>query len=602
MVGRAGRHVDRAVRRDGARGEVLGLRGAALRVLEVVDRERKDLLLEDELQAAVRVAHPLRRAEAVRIERELAALRAGEVVVAARRRVEAVDDVALAGVVDVEVPRAVRGERARRAEAAALVVPEQVAVVVGRDDRPARLRALPAEVDALRVARHGARVAVVAAPAAARDVVGVRAGAVRPAAQLEVQRLADDALPRVAAGGDRLADVRVEAGRKAVPEEFVRARRERLRGERPRDGLARGVLHDDRHLAGLVKREADRQEAGLLRRDLERAPVHLGDAVLHRDGERAAVREAQRLRRAGLVDERRAAPDVGAHERHHAVGLHALAEEVLRREALVAGGAVVRLEREQQEIAGGGAVGAVADQGPRDRDLLDVAAGDLAERLLHAARHHVLALRLGVLRERRAGGRDAVAVAPEVEVGELHRQPRRVRVVAQVVPDRARLRARREARLHAVALPGEVAAREAGVVHGRLVEPAEEEVEVVLVEHRRDPDAVARAERLHVGAAEDRAGEVPVGELRVDRHRARRADDAEVDVLGLGGAGGERRGEEKGSGGFHGDHSIREARGWSRWHRADCADFLARKANASDERGGTPRSSVAFVFRAIICA
>ena len=54
MVGRAGRRVDGAVRRDGARGEVLGLRGAALHVLEVRDRDGDDLLLESELQAAVR--------------------------------------------------------------------------------------------------------------------------------------------------------------------------------------------------------------------------------------------------------------------------------------------------------------------------------------------------------------------------------------------------------------------------------------------------------------------------------------------------------------------------------------------------------------------
>ena len=62
----------------------------------------------------------------------------------------------------------------------------------------------------------------------------------------------------------------------------------------------------------------------------------------------------------------------------------------------------------------------------------------------------------------------------------------------------------------------------------------EEEIEVVLVVHRGNPHGVARAELLDVGAAEYRAGEIPVRGIGVDSDSARCLDDPEPNIFRLG--------------------------------------------------------------------
>ena len=415
-----GRDILGAVRRDGARLQVAGRRRTALHVAELRHGNRDNLIVEDELQASVRVAHALRETELERIERKLAALRTGEVFVRALRCIKAIDGVALSGVVDVEMPFAVDGQCASGAEATALVVPNHVAVEICGDYRLSCLGAVPAHVDFGPVARNSARIAVIAAPATAREVVGIWSCGVCPALQFNVERLVRQAFPRVCSCRHGRAYMRVIAGVESVPEDFVFARRERLVVERPRNDVACGILYYDRDVRRLVELELDRLESGLRLDGLEGTPVDCGKSVLHCHGQRPPVRQAQRLRRTTLVDELRKPPYVAAHERHRPIRLNPFTEKLLRSEALVSVRAVVGLEREEHPVSRLRTIRAGADERPRHGNFLGITAGNLRERLLHAFRHHILALWLRGEGEGRARGSRRVAVAPELEMRELH--------------------------------------------------------------------------------------------------------------------------------------------------------------------------------------
>ena len=216
--------------------------------------------------------------------------------------------------------------------------------------------------------------------------------------------------------------MRVVASIKSIPEYFVFARGKRLVVERPRNDIANGILYDNGDIRRLVELELDRLEAGFYLDCLERTPVNSGKSVLHHNRKRPSIGKAKRLRRTALFDKLCKPPYVGAHERHHAVRLDAFAEELLCRKPLVTVRAVVWLESEQHPVARIRAIRACADKRPRYRNFLDVATGDFSKRLLHAFRHHILALRLRGKGESCACGGRGVAVAPELEVRELQRQ------------------------------------------------------------------------------------------------------------------------------------------------------------------------------------
>ena len=230
--------------------------------------------------------------------------------------------------------------------------------------------------------------------------------------------------------------MRVVACVKSVPEDFIFASGKRLVVERPRYCLACGILYDDRDVRRLVELELDRLESGLRLDRFKGTPVDCGNSVLYCHGKRPPVRKAKWLQRTALVNELREPPHIGAHERHRAIGLNPLAEELFRGKTLVSACAVVGLECEQHPVARLGAVRAGTDERPWHGDFLGITAGNLGKRLLHAFRHHILALRLRGKGESCACGGRGVAVAPELEVRELHRQLRDVGVVAKSVERR----------------------------------------------------------------------------------------------------------------------------------------------------------------------
>ena len=185
---------------------------------------------------------------------------------------------------------------------------------------------------------------MIAAPAAAGEVVGIGACGMSPALQFYVKRLVCKTFPSVSSGRHGISDMRVVASVKSIPEYFVLSSGKRLVVKRPRYCLASGVLYDNRDIRRLVKLELDRLEARLHLDCLERAPVNSGKSVLHHDRKRPSIGEAKRLRRTALFDKLCKPPYVGAHECHHAVRLNAFTEKLLCREPLVTVRAVVRLE------------------------------------------------------------------------------------------------------------------------------------------------------------------------------------------------------------------------------------------------------------------
>ena len=321
-----GRDIFGAVWRDSARLKVAWRRRTELRVTKLRHCNRDNFLLEYELKTSIHEAHALRKTELERIERKLGALRAREVVVGTLRRIKAIDRVALSGIIDIQMSFAVDRKRTRGTEAAAFVVPDHVAVEIGGDHRLSRFGAMPAHIDAFAVTRNSARIAVIAAPAAAGKVVGIGACGVCPTLQFDVKWLVRKAFPCVGSDRHGIPDMRVVASIKSIPEYFVFARGKRLVVERPRNDIASGILYDNRDIRRLVELELDRLEAGFYLDCLERTPVNSGKSVLHHNRKRPSIGKAKRLRRTALFDKLCKPPYVGAHERHHAVRLDAFAE------------------------------------------------------------------------------------------------------------------------------------------------------------------------------------------------------------------------------------------------------------------------------------
>jgi hypothetical protein len=85
------------------------------------------------------------------------------------------------------------------------------------------------------------------------------------------------------------------------------------------------------------------------------------------------------------------------------------------------------------------------------------------------------------------------------------------------------------------------------VFHRRAVEPAKREIEAVGVVHRRRPHGRDTGVLAGLGAGEDRAAQIPVGQVAVDRDRPGRGHGHK---LGVG------RGHGPGSAGKRGQHDA----------------------------------------------
>jgi hypothetical protein len=406
------------------------------------------------------------------------------------------------------------------------VTPELGALEVAADERRAALGPFVKKKHPLAVGRHAARRRMVGAPATGAR--GVSPGGI--GVGHDVSEVAggdarlDEAPPAIAARRHRLAAV-IEA----VPVIDIRPLGPWVPADQiphPATGL---VLDHERHAAG--------------RREIVGEGHRAGRGQVGPGGPRSlGVPRLGLERDAALGAEREPAPGGGVLPEEDPIDLLRVCDDVDALQLpprLVVTAAPVEVQPQGEGIARPVLLARRAHELPRHEHLLRVA---LAVGML-AKRHP------GAVGQARREGGLLVGAGGLAEV----RVQRRLVAPCVVPGGQVHLGLVVDPHLHAIAGPAAVVlarlVRVDLVAHRRPVEPAEREIEALGFVHRRRPHRRHARVLAGLGAAVDRAAQIPVGQVAVDRDRPGGGHGHQLGVGGRHGSGrgGESRNDEQGS-------------------------------------------------------
>ncbi len=297
---------------------------------------------------------------------------------------------------------------------------------------------------------------------------------------------------------------------------------EGCRQELARHGAIR-AKEVQRNVAVLLHGKRDRLEA-LRRATLDQAgPVHRGQTSSQPHGKLTAIGKSYRPQgRLAFGFERGKSPAVRRLEGEDPINAGLGAEDILDGQTAPGAGEEVRLEGHGHPGAGLGLPAVAGEQGPRNGEFLGVAPlviPDL-ERLPSAL---LLGFDTALVEFLTPVDLDRVQSIPVPPCGDMAGAgPRMVRP-GILLGTAARggflklfSRGRQHAHLKAIAIEPVITLDAAGMVQRGQIHPSRQDVEVIRIPHRMNPNAVLVTLVLDIAAGQSASGQIPVIDLTID--------------------------------------------------------------------------------------